>query len=246
MTILAAWAVGYSRASANVQPVLHEVLPEAVSFENIENGTYLAVAEGGNELGYVGIGEAIGYGGPIRIAVAINSGGEVVNYKIVDHKETPSYVQKVLESDFSDNLIEMSYQNDFILDEDIDGISGATYTSRAMVQVVAEQTREIASKYYDYSVPEPQKPKIQFGLLEITLVLLYGAGYLAHRHDFQIHIPIEMGLNDCGVGCAWFYVQPSFDTFKYQPAAVGLFSSLADKYILVPDAWRHSICLYCG
>lgn len=193
VTILAAWAVGFSRASANILPVLNEVLPEAVSFENIENGTYLAVAEDGSELGHVGIGEAIGYGGPIRIAVAINSLGEVINYAIVDHKETPSYVEKILESSFSEDLIEMSYQNDFILDEDIDGITGATYTSRAMVQVIADQTREIASKYYDYSVQEPQKPKIQFGLLELTLILLYGAGYLAHRRDFKYTSQLRWG-----------------------------------------------------
>jgi len=223
VTIIAAWVIGNSRASANVQPVLNAVLPTAVTFDNIENGTYLAVAEDGTELGYVGIGEAMGYGGPIQIAVAVSPQGEVIDFKIVDHKETPSYLEKILDTDFSDNLIGMSYEDDFILDQDVDGVSGATYSSRGIVQAVADQTWEIASTYYDYTVPEPVKPKIEFGLLEISLVLLYAAGYVGHRREFKYTKQLRWGTMIIGLVVLGFMFNHPLTLSNFNQLLLGYF-----------------------
>ena len=185
VTIAIAWFVGASRSGDNLLPALARAVPEAVKYNNIENSTYEAIGEDGEIIGIVSVGEAVGYGGPMDVAVAINAGGEVIGYSIVSHKETPSYLEKVLDSYFVEDLLGMDSTDQFALGEDIDGISGATYTSGAIVEAVREETRENASKYYDFTVPEESTPKILFGISEIALIVLYAVGFFGHKGKFK-------------------------------------------------------------
>ena len=93
ITVVIAWFYGASRAGASVLPALDRALPAAANFENLENGTYQALDENGVTIGYVSVGEAVGYGGPMEVAVAINDQGEVIGFSIASHKETPSFLE---------------------------------------------------------------------------------------------------------------------------------------------------------
>jgi len=67
---------------------------------------------------------------PIELIVALDQDGNTVGFQIVNHQET-SGIGDVIESDsFSDNVIGRS------LDEDIDLVSGATYSSTAVLEAI--------------------------------------------------------------------------------------------------------------
>jgi NosR/NirI family nitrous oxide reductase transcriptional regulator len=186
-TIILAWIIGYWRAGGDVRPYLHEAFPQAGYFQPVGNGYYQAWESQSREtlLGYVTVGSANGYGGPMQVAVAVDLEGQVLGLSVVRQKETPAWMQRVLKSDLFDSLIGKSYADAFELGDDVDGVSGATYTSRAIVEVVQEGSREIVGSQLGLPVPVQDKPRIILGIPEITLILLFAAGYIGHQQHFK-------------------------------------------------------------
>ena len=71
------------------------------------------------------------------------------------------------------------------MDQDIDGVSGATYTTRAIIESVREETWHVASKYLGFQIPVAEKLEIQFGIPEVTLIALYAVGFVGHQKKFK-------------------------------------------------------------
>jgi len=129
------------------------VMPDADTFEeidmkNIQEATgadkYAAVKEayaakkGGNTVGYVFLAVPDGYAGPVNIMVGIDLKGFVSGVEIGDSKETPGLGSKAKEPGFKSqynnkkfdeiNVVKRKAQSD----DEIQAISGATITSKAV------------------------------------------------------------------------------------------------------------------
>ena len=72
-------------------------MPEANHIVRESNGIYSAWEDNteDNLLGYIVLGEADGYGGPLMIAVAMNPSGIIIGAFIVSHKETPAWIRLI-------------------------------------------------------------------------------------------------------------------------------------------------------
>ncbi len=103
----------------------------------------------------------------------------------MQQKETTSWMVKVLGTDFIESLAGKSYMDDFQLKEDVDGVTGATYTSRAIAEAALLGSRAVADKYLGLDVPVKAAPVIQFGIPEITLVGLFVVGFIGHKKKFK-------------------------------------------------------------
>lgn len=187
LTIVLAWVIGFNLENAEIEPYLDEALPEAGHFEKIAVGSYAAYADSNatDLIGYVSFGEASGYGGPLKVAVAVDLEGNVAGLAIVQHRETPSWYRKVKDSGFIENLLGKSYQDSFQLGEDIDGVTSATYTSRAIAESVLAGSREVAANQLALPIPPEPNPQILFGLPEITLIILFAVGFVGHQRNFK-------------------------------------------------------------
>ncbi|NIV94339.1 FMN-binding protein, partial [candidate division KSB1 bacterium] len=98
-------------------------------------------------IGYVKISSGMGYGGPTSVAVATDTKGEVIGVAIVDSKDTPSYFNRVLNSDFINSLRGKAYDDEFLLGKDVDAVSGATRSSGAILESVRLGSRDIAHRH---------------------------------------------------------------------------------------------------
>lgn len=87
--------------------------------------------------------EIKGYGGTINILVDINLSGKVTGIKILSHNETKEYVTNTNLDKF---LRQFIGKDNFVLHENIDGITGATVTSSAIVAAVNESVKKINNK----------------------------------------------------------------------------------------------------
>ena len=87
----------------------------------------IAKDEAGQTLGYVLTAcSSKGYGGAIRLALGIDVSGKVVGYTVLSHSESPGFGANCVNAD-------VKAQFDGITDAaQIDGISGATYTTKAL------------------------------------------------------------------------------------------------------------------
>jgi NosR/NirI family transcriptional regulator, nitrous oxide reductase regulator len=187
VTIIIAWILGANRTKGEVLPSLQVALPQANSFEILGNGIYAAYQDDPQKalIGYVAVGEATGYGGPMRVAVATDLQGNVLGLAVIDNKETPSWFQRVKDSDYIQSFLGKKYLDAFQLGSDVDGITGATYTSRAIAEAALKGSRAIAEKQLGLTVPKESPPKIQFGIPEITLIGLYVIGFFGHQQKFK-------------------------------------------------------------
>ncbi len=184
ISVAAVWFAGLLRSEADILPHFQKLVPEAERFEKISSLTYSAVTKNnsenssGNFALYVSAGSANGYGGEMRIAVAVDSTGTVADIGIINHRETVSFLRRVIKNDFIESLKGKLYSDRFELKNDVEGVTGATYTSRAIAGSVKKAVREVAGNNLRLTVPEEPSPKIKFGIPEIVLVLLYAAGFL--------------------------------------------------------------------
>lgn len=78
-------------------------------------------------------GEAHGYGGIIQYLVAVTDDGGVLGVRVASHKESPG-IGDVIERSRSDWILSLAGRRDDI--QAIDGLSGATITTAALVDAV--------------------------------------------------------------------------------------------------------------
>jgi NosR/NirI family nitrous oxide reductase transcriptional regulator len=185
--LVCAWFAGTFRAQADLHPFLKRALPEADHFTLGSGGNYAGWKDPNEEelIGYVAVGSAHGYGGDLRLAVALSPEGSVLGLTVVDHKETTAFFGRVLRRGVLDDLKGKNFSDPFILDQDVDSITGATYTTKALADAARIASRRIASRNLGYSVPQELSPKIQFGIPEAFLAGLFLFGIIGRLRRFK-------------------------------------------------------------
>ena len=116
------------------------VLPGAETFEplqGVEGGVAVYTGmSGGQVVGSVAVATAQGFAGPIEVTLGINPEGSITGLKIggKDFAETAGLGTKVQEPAFTDQFVGASFP--VALGDTVDGVSGATISSRAAVEAV--------------------------------------------------------------------------------------------------------------
>lgn len=181
--IIAAWATGYRMQSADIEGSLLQAVPAAERIEKVRHGSY-AAWKGDKLIAYIAVGEGSGYGGPMDIAVAVDPTGKISGMSVVNHRETPSWYKRVIENAFVSRVIGKSYSDTLRLGDDVDAVSGATYTSRGIVDAARNASRHIAATQLNQAVPPKEAEKIIFGLPEILLLALFILAIASQRVTF--------------------------------------------------------------
>jgi len=185
--IVLAWIGGTFRTEADLLPFLKRVLPKADHIESLPGGTYAAWDDLNKThfLGYISVGSAPGYGGELKMVVAVSPKGEVIGLEILGHKETVAFFRRVKRSGFLDALKGKTYSDPFKIGRDLDGVTGATYSARAVAEAVGKASRNISSRNLGLPVPQDPSPKIIFGLPEFVLIFLFMMGLIGRRRSFK-------------------------------------------------------------
>ena len=185
--LVCTWFAGTFRAQADLHPFLQQALPEADHFTLDSGGNYTAWKNSNEDesIGYVAVDSGHGYGGDLRLAVALSPEGSMIGLAVVDHKETVAFFGRVLRRGVLDDLKGKKFSDPFILGQDVDNVTGATYSVRAIVDAARKASRRVASKNLGYSVaPEPSL-KIRFGIPETVLAALFLFGFIGRSRRFK-------------------------------------------------------------
>lgn len=180
------WFLGGLRAKTDVFPHVLEAVPGGSHVVGQGDGLF-AVWEDSSETvfaGYVAVGTADGYGGPLTLVAATSPAGAVTGVDLVAHKESLLWIERVLDSGLVHSLLGKQYSDPFVVGDDVDGVTGATYTSKAMAEATLAAGR-MAAEQLKLPMEPARTPEIVFGLPEMTLLLLFAAGYLGHRGSFK-------------------------------------------------------------
>lgn len=119
---------------------LREVIPAAVSFREVKKGNQI-IYEGltnGNVKGSAFALAPQGYSGKIEMLVGVDREGKVSGIKILNQRETPGLGANVIKQKFLNQFLGKSSQDPLEPKKDIDAITGATISSRAVCRGVRD------------------------------------------------------------------------------------------------------------
>lgn len=174
-----AWGWGYYSSSADIAAHFPEILPTASRIEN-HSGIYLGYDAEGSLVGYAASGEAPGYGGPIQLLVGVAPDGKIIAVQIIQQRDTPGFFRLVLSSGLLESLTHHQALDPLRLGEDLDAVSGATLSAEGVAAAARLALTAIVREGLNQNRPPEIRP-IKFGIPEITLILLYAAGYFGHK-----------------------------------------------------------------
>ena len=121
----------YLAAAREVLPA-DTLIPLAV--EGIEG--FIGQNEAGETVGYVIKRSARGYGGDVSCVVGINTEGVIVGLSVSAPDETPGLGVNVQKPAFTDAFLGLGTENVPLLGANVDGVTSATYSSRAVEAAV--------------------------------------------------------------------------------------------------------------
>jgi NosR/NirI family transcriptional regulator, nitrous oxide reductase regulator len=179
LLVVAAWTYGYLTSGAEALPLVSEVLPEAVEIRS-QGQLYIGLDETGEIVGYASVGSASGYAAPIEMLVGVNPATEILGVKVVQQRESPGFFRLLEGNDWLERFNGRSITTPLQLGRDIDAVSGATFSAEGVATAIRLAVRTIAADGLNEPLPPENRP-IQFGWPEITLLLLYGAGFAGHK-----------------------------------------------------------------
>lgn len=152
------------RSLGQAQAALEEMFPEAdagdAGFEPMtaEGGGLdfaYTVRQNGQTIGYAVQNTVQGYGGPIELVIGVNGGMELRGLRVggTEFKETEGLGAKAKDASFTGQF--RGKTPPLSLNGDIDGISGATVTSRAVVDGVNDGVSKLRSLLGDGAAAPP-------------------------------------------------------------------------------------------
>jgi electron transport complex protein RnfG len=135
-------------------------------------GTNALYAIGGGEIGYCVSLDAKGFGGKIGMMVGVGADGAICGVEIVSHSETPGFGAKADDPDYLGQYI--THGSGLSLGKEIDAISGATISSKAVLGGVNAATAALveAGLVPEYHKPEPEPEPTEEELWEAELAEL--------------------------------------------------------------------------
>lgn len=109
---------------------------------------YQGINDAGQVLGYAFVGEGNGYGGTVRVLVGVDEAfNEIVNLKVLEHTETPGLGSRIEDESFRRQFVGKKVEDPIKVGQDIDGISGATVSSRAVTEAVRQGFHDTTALY---------------------------------------------------------------------------------------------------
>ncbi len=132
-----------SRREEEVTAILEEIFPEMSQYE-LEGEVY-TIYQDDTKTGYAFRASGSGYGGNIDVLVGLDNDFGIIGISILSQTETPGVGSKITESSFTDQFKGLSASDIALSSEGgkIDAITGATISSRAVVDAIREKMVEV-------------------------------------------------------------------------------------------------------
>lgn len=171
--IIAAWYIGTRRADTDIIMQLKEACNETSYIVKKESNIFEAFKnkEDTTLYAYLVLNSASGYGGKLQVLTIISPAGTIIDTKVINHKETYSFLKKVKRKKFSHQFKNKPLTDNFILKDDINAVSGATFTTKAYNEAVRKSVKQTANDIFELNLTPYTETRIIFGKYEIVWIV---------------------------------------------------------------------------
>ena len=126
------------------------LVADAQDFKEVTGKTgWFAALKDGKVIAYVVPTESKGYGGAINMLAAVSVDGKVIDYAILKYNETPGLGDKAEKPAFRKQFAGKTAENLEVVkvpsDKNIQALTGATITSRAVTKGIKEAVEEVTA-----------------------------------------------------------------------------------------------------
>ncbi len=142
--------IAAEKAEMMKQASMRELVKDADSFKEVSGHEgWFAAQKGGETVAYIVPGSSKGYGGAIKMLVAISADGKVIDFSILEHNETPGLGDNAQKPAFRNQFAEKEAKDLKVVKdpsnhENIQAMTGATISSKAVTKAVREAAEAVA------------------------------------------------------------------------------------------------------
>lgn len=147
-----------ARQEEDYRNALEEYFPGMAEYssESLDEETFDLVYDAGGELlGVMASAAAQGYDDLISYNLALDREGTILGLRIVEHSETQGVGDVIEKPIFQDQFLGKSCLDPLQIGEDVDTVSGATISTRAMIDSVRQLLTIAADSFLDLEKEEP-------------------------------------------------------------------------------------------
>ncbi len=188
--LVVAFVIGQIAAQMDYEALLQKQMPDVELTRSQVNKelpiVYRMLKDDEESPDVVVMAEGEGYGGPLVVGVRARrteDGARVNEILLLDHKETPSFVQRIENKYFFRQFAGKSVTDDFIVGDDIDAVSGATVSSAGFTTAVREAVHLGAVQHLKLDRTW-QEPVWRIGANEGILLALFALAFFgSYRKD---------------------------------------------------------------
>jgi Na+-translocating ferredoxin:NAD+ oxidoreductase RnfG subunit len=189
-SLLAAFIVGQIASQTDYEALLQQAMPGATLSRSDAHRelpiVYRFERKGELSPEVVVMADGVGYGGPVVVGVRARrteEGGKLSEILLLDHKETPSFMNRVSQGKFFRQFAGKSVSDNFIVGDDIDAVSGATVTSEGLTKAIRQAVHLGAVQHLQLA-PTWNTPQWSLGVNELLLTALFLLAFVAaYRRD---------------------------------------------------------------
>lgn len=189
LILILAWWLGSTQLSQQKISMLNGLVSNNETLSNVEGGLY-RVSQQGEQTAWLSIGEGIGYGGAMSVAIKTDLLGNVIQTSILSIKDTSSYVEKVIESGLFETILGQSSKSAI----SVDAISGATLTSKGLLDGTNFALDPIRQQIWQYQIAEPNNPLDNVGLMDVAALLLFILSVMISRSSSEYKVKMQWAL----------------------------------------------------
>ncbi|MDC7218043.1 MAG: 4Fe-4S binding protein [Spirochaetales bacterium] len=169
--LAAAWFAGGMRSQGANLSRIKNISPEIEHIKQINPSVYEGQRKGNPaEKIYIALAAYPSYGGPLQVAVVINSDKKIERVALVKSTDTTTYIDRVLNEGILDAFLGVT---DTHLPK-VDAIAGATLSSTAMIMGVQEAVAKIQGKEtVQATVSFSSEERIKAGLTVALFIMAF-------------------------------------------------------------------------
>lgn len=228
ISLLGAYIYGVSLRSQNELTLLRQFYEPDTVFQSISDTPLIYNITSKIDAGlvlYAAIETANGYGGPTTVATEVDAKGVIQRVLVLEHKETPAFFNNLQDEKYFKQFESVKVSSAFVLDEDIDGVSGATVSSKAFGQAVQAGGHNIGRELLNMSIPEKEKAFV-FGIKETILIIFFVLVMIGSLKKIAILRYVILAASGVILG---FYLNSAISLSNIATILLGYFPSITDK-----------------
>ncbi len=188
--LVAAFVIGQIAAQTDYEALLQQQMPDVELTRSQVNKelpvVYRMTKDGEESPDVMVMAKGEGYGGTLVVGVRARrteDGAQINEILLLDHKETPSFVQRIENKYFFRQFAGKRVTDNFIIGDDIDAVSGATVSSKGFTAAVREAVHLGAVQHLKLE-PTWNEPVWRIGANELILVALFALAFFgSYRKD---------------------------------------------------------------